>query len=60
MDFEQAIQMFAKAKRIKPEDFPAFRQRIIDSMAEMGFSTSGKIDMKQYMEFAKKKLGGGK
>jgi hypothetical protein len=52
MDIEQAIRMFAKAKRVKLHEFPAFRQRILDGLVKMGLPKDS-IDLEAYKKKAK-------
>lgn len=52
MNVEEAIQKFAKARRVKDEDFPAFRERILEGLVKLGLSTS-EIDMEKYKKVIK-------
>ena len=57
VEFEDLIKRYAKAKRIKPEDYEAFRLKLIASLKAAGLPTD-KIDMEQYKKIAKEGLDG--
>jgi hypothetical protein len=52
MDIEEKIRQFAKARKVSPEDFPAFREKILVGLKGMGLSTT-EIDLNKYKEVAK-------
>ena len=52
MDIEEKIRAYAKHMRIKPEDFPAFREKVLEGLKKMGLST-GDIDIEQYKKVIK-------
>ena len=51
MDIEVLIKAFAKAKRIKPSEFPKFREQIIIGLERMGFGKE--VDIEKYKEAVK-------
>lgn len=55
MKLEEAIQKFAKARRVKPDEFPAFRQTILDGLLAMGLTNlpEGDIDLEAFKKAAK-------
>lgn len=57
MKLEEAIIAFAKAKRISKEDFPQFRQTILDGMASMGLTQlpNGDLDLEAFKKAARER-----
>ena len=53
IDINDQIKAFAKSKRIKPEDFPAFRDKILNGLRVLKLSTT-EINVEKYKEIAKK------
>jgi len=52
MDIEIYIRKYAKWKRVKPEDFPAFREKVLEGLKKMGLATDS-IDIDKYKEMVK-------
>ena len=59
VEIEKMIRQYAKAKRIKPEDYEAFRLKLIASLKAAGLPTD-KIDLQQYKKIAKEGFDGGR
>ena len=54
MDINDQIKAFAKSKRIKPEDFPAFRDKLLNGLRTLKLSTT-EIELEKYKSIAKRK-----
>ena len=55
MNIEEAIEKFAKYKRIPKEEYPAFRERIREGLWKLGL-TSEEIDLEAFKKVAKEKV----
>ena len=40
MDIEVAIRAFAKARKVKPEDYDKFKQKILEGLPKLGLPTN--------------------
>jgi hypothetical protein len=49
VDIEKMIRQYAKARRVSPEDFPAFREKVLVGLKGMGLSTT-RIELNKYKE----------
>jgi hypothetical protein len=54
IDINEQIQAFAKSKRIKPEDFPAFRDKILNGLRTLKLRTDT-IELEKYKAIANRK-----
>ena len=54
MDINDQIKAFAKSKRIKPEDFPAFRDKVLNGLRTLKLRTDT-IELEKYKAIAKRK-----
>ena len=54
MDINDQIQAFAKSRRIKPEDFPAFRDKILNGLRTLKLNPR-EIELEKYKAIAKRK-----
>lgn len=52
-DIDDKIAAFAKQRRIRPEDFKAFRDSILNGLRKMGLRTDV-IELDKFKEIAKK------
>jgi hypothetical protein len=52
IDINDQILKFAKSKRIRPEEFSRFRDKLLNSLRKVGLSTT-EIDIEKYKEVAK-------
>lgn len=53
-DIDDKIAAFAKQRRIRPEDFKAFRDSILNGLRSMRLRTD-RIEMDKFKEIAKRK-----
>ena len=54
MNINEQIRAFSKQRRIKPEDFPAFRNKILNGLQTLKLSTR-EIELEKYKAIAKRK-----
>jgi hypothetical protein len=54
MDINQQITAFARQRRIKPEDFPAFRDKLLNGLRILKLRTDT-IELEKYKAIANRK-----
>ena len=52
MDIEEKIKAFAKARRINPEEYESFKDKVLTGLRQMGLSDK-EIDIEKYKEVVK-------
>ena len=52
MDLEEQIRKFAQKRGVKEEDFPAFRDKLLTGLKQMGLDEK-EIDLEKYKKAAK-------
>ena len=50
MDLEKMIRKFAHQQKVKPEDFTAFREKLLAGLGKLHLSQTD-IDLEQYKKF---------